>query len=148
MYPHAFSVDQANALLPHVQTTLRRIDARMRVLARHADGIAVLELLWGEGLIAPDNPDRQELVAHKRAVARARRSMERVVRTQLTDRGIRFPAGGLEHGLVDFPSTLDGRWIHLCWRSGEPRVEYWHELTTGYAGRQPITADLSQRMGQ
>lgn len=147
MYPHAFSVDEANALLPHVRATLRRIDARVKVLRRHADGTAVLKVLWGDQLISPDNPDHEELVAHQRAMARTERSIERLVHEGLTERGIRFPPGGVEHGLVDFPSTLDGRWIHLCWQSGEPRVAYWHELTAGYAGRQPITPDLAQRMG-
>jgi len=147
MYPHAFSVNEANALLPHVQATLLRIDARMQVLRRRADHVAVLKVLWGERLISPDNPDREELVAHRHAMARARRSIERLVHEHLTERGIRFPPGGIEHGLVDFPSTLDGRWIHLCWQAGEQRVAYWHELTTGYAGRQPITPDLAQRMG-
>jgi hypothetical protein len=44
-------------------------------------------------------------------------------------------------GLVDFPSERDGRPICLCWRLGEPRVAWWHELQAGYAGRLPIIPD-------
>jgi hypothetical protein len=43
-------------------------------------------------------------------------------------------------GLVDFPAMLDGRAVNLCWKLGEPEVLYWHELDTGFAGRQPLTA--------
>ena len=41
-------------------------------------------------------------------------------------------------GLVDFPGEIDGRRVWLCWRLGEPSVQYWHDLDAGYAGRQPL----------
>jgi hypothetical protein len=41
-------------------------------------------------------------------------------------------------GLIDFPSLRDDRVIYLCWRLGEPAIEYWHETDTGFAGRQPL----------
>jgi hypothetical protein len=44
-----------------------------------------------------------------------------------------------EIGLVDFVGRHQGRDIYLCWKLGEPRIAYWHELKTGYAGRQPIS---------
>ena len=43
-----------------------------------------------------------------------------------------------EVGLIDFPSFLSGRPVYLCWRLGEPSVQYWHELDAGFAGRQPL----------
>ena len=42
-------------------------------------------------------------------------------------------------GLIDFVGKHQGRDIYLCWRLGEPRIEHWHELHTGFAGRQPIS---------
>jgi hypothetical protein len=39
-------------------------------------------------------------------------------------------------GLVDFLAEKDGREVYLCWRYGEPHVEYYHELHTGFQGRQ------------
>lgn len=41
-------------------------------------------------------------------------------------------------GLLDFLAEIDGREVYLCWRYGEPRVAYYHELHTGYNGRQPV----------
>jgi hypothetical protein len=50
--------------------------------------------------------------------------------------GIAFK--GFDQGLVDFPAERDGQPIYLCWRLGEPSVQFWHERDAGYEGRQPI----------
>jgi len=42
-------------------------------------------------------------------------------------------------GLIDFPSMREGRVVLLCWQLGEgDEIEWWHDLETGFAGRQPI----------
>jgi len=41
-------------------------------------------------------------------------------------------------GLIDFPTLVDGREAYLCWKLGEPEVGFWHEVTTGFQGRQPV----------
>lgn len=41
-------------------------------------------------------------------------------------------------GVVDFPAERDGREIRLCWRFGEERVGYWHEIGRGLAERRPL----------
>ncbi len=47
----------------------------------------------------------------------------------------------LELGLCDFPYLLDGRIVYLCWKLGEDKIEWWHEITTGFSGRQAIPTD-------
>jgi hypothetical protein len=51
----------------------------------------------------------------------------------------------LREGTVDFPAEMDGRRVYLCWRVGEPRVEYWHEVTEGFQGRRPLGVGVSGR---
>lgn len=148
MSRHAFTVEEANALLPHVRATLRRIRFGRQAARRRLDRLGVLELLWGDAVRRPDHVDHDEYQAHHRSLARIHRAIERLVRERLTERGIRFPVGGIEHGLVDFPTTLDGRWVYLCWRHDEPRVAFWHEVESGFAGRRPITARQAERMGR
>jgi hypothetical protein len=53
--------------------------------------------------------------------------------------GVEFK--GLELGLVDFPALRDGEIVYLCWKYGEDRIENWHSLEAGYAGRQPLERD-------
>jgi len=45
---------------------------------------------------------------------------------------------GFDQGLVDFYGKLEGRDIFWCWKQGEERIEHWHDLEAGYAGRQTI----------
>ena len=42
-------------------------------------------------------------------------------------------------GLIDFRSLRNGEVVYLCWRLGEgDHIEFWHTLTDGFAGRQPL----------
>ena len=45
---------------------------------------------------------------------------------------------GVEEGLVDWYSYYAGRPVFLCWKLGEPRIEWWHQIDAGFVGRQPI----------
>ncbi len=40
--------------------------------------------------------------------------------------------------LVDFPATLDGEAVLLCWLEGEPELRWYHRPELGFAGRRPI----------
>jgi hypothetical protein len=42
-------------------------------------------------------------------------------------------------GLIDFVGRHKGRDVYLCWKLGEEKVGFWHEINGGYAGRQPVT---------
>ena len=44
----------------------------------------------------------------------------------------------LDRGLLDFPAIVAGDEVFLCWEESEPSVEFWHDLETGFAGRQPL----------
>ena len=44
-----------------------------------------------------------------------------------------------DRGLIDFPTTMRGREVYLCWQLGEgDRIAFWHELESGFAGRKII----------
>lgn len=45
---------------------------------------------------------------------------------------------GIAEGLVDFPAILNGREVFLCWKIPEEKVRFWHDLDSGYAGRQKL----------
>jgi hypothetical protein len=44
----------------------------------------------------------------------------------------------LERGLIDFPALQDGKEIFLCWEKSEPDIAFWHDLESGYAGREKL----------
>lgn len=47
----------------------------------------------------------------------------------------------LEAGLCDFPYEHEGRIVYLCWKLGEEKIGWWHELSDGFAGRQLLEGD-------
>ena len=44
----------------------------------------------------------------------------------------------LDIGLLDFPCRVGDREAYLCWRLGEPSIQFWHATDEGFAGRKPI----------
>ena len=43
-----------------------------------------------------------------------------------------------KRGIVNFPSLYNGRKVFLCWKPGEEKVGYWHELDETYNDRMQI----------
>jgi hypothetical protein len=31
-----------------------------------------------------------------------------------------------------------GRVVYLCWQLGEESIGYWHDIETGFGGREPL----------
>ena len=44
----------------------------------------------------------------------------------------------LERGLVDFPAIQAGREVFLCWELAEQDITHWHDLDSGFAGREQL----------
>ncbi len=56
--------------------------------------------------------------------------------------GCFFKDWNFEIGLVDFPATIDDQEVMLCWKSDEPKVEWYHGLEDGFQGRKRIPQEL------
>jgi len=55
----------------------------------------------------------------------------------------------LDVGLVDFPTLFHGEEVYLCWKLGEPAIQFWHGVSEGFRGRKPIDASfLEQHRGE
>lgn len=147
MARHAFTIDEANALIPHLKSVFEKIESHHNRIGEIGEKVSVLGLLWGEKLDDESNPDYETYASHKQEVESEVEGIERLVNEEIVAKGIRFPAGGIENGLVDFPSTFEGRWIYLCWRNGETELKYWHEVHAGYRGRQMLGDEHRSRMG-
>lgn len=148
MHRRAFTLQEAQDLLPVLEDVFRRIDRRREGLDAVRDRLQILDVLWGEKVHDPGNPDHGEFLEARATVLRLLGEIEGIVGEEIVGRGLRFPVGGLEHGIVDFPTTWEGRWVFLCWQRGEPRVSVWHEEDGGFAGRRPVTPEQARRMGR
>jgi hypothetical protein len=129
-----FTIEQANAMLPLV----RAITSDLSTLAadvverRHR-----LALLASNRHPKPGDPYSDELAQMESDLERDMRRVQEYVR-ELDELGVETK-GAIE-GLVDFPCRMDGRLVYLCWKLGEPEVQYWHDLDAGFRGRQRLTA--------
>jgi len=45
----------------------------------------------------------------------------------------------IDRGLIDFPAIIDEKEVFLCWEQEEEDIEFWHELDTGYGGRERLS---------
>lgn len=59
--------------------------------------------------------------------------------SELEELGVEFK--GIDLGLVDFPTMIEGDLAYLCWSYGEDRIGFWHSPDGGYAGRRPLERD-------
>ena len=47
----------------------------------------------------------------------------------------------IDRGLVDWVAGHKGHQVLLCWMLGEPTIAWWHDLESGFGGRQPVRDD-------
>ena len=124
-----YTVQEANRTLPLVR---RIVDDIVRSYARWQAAVREFEIVAAG--VRADHPDARAIELQTEA-QRLAAEIAGFVR-ELEQLGVQFK--GYDLGLVDFPSLMGNRTVYLCWRLGEPDVQYWHELDGGYAGRQPI----------
>ena len=148
MAHRAFTVEEANDLFPAIEEILDTLEARQQTIATNMQQLHILDAMWGDAVVRKSNPDHTQFVTHRDKVTAIYQEIQKLVNDELLGRGLRFPAGGLEHGLVDFPTNHEGRWVYLCWQRGEGRVRFWHEIDGGYNGRRDISEVESLTMGK
>ena len=129
-----FSVEEANALLPELEAKLTLV---MQLRAQLRTGYQELEALG-------EPPDAETLARSDgdpqlvRRRGRFRAVLEALTGELHEIQGMGVTLKDLDTGLCDFLAERDGHEVWLCWRYGEKRVAFWHDLDTGFAGRRPL----------
>jgi hypothetical protein len=133
-----FTLQEAERTLPLVRRIVS--DLTVEYPAWRA-AVGRFELLTGGA--RADWGETHELVAARDEVTR---HADRINRYLQELEGIGCVFKGFEGGLVDFYSLREDRPIFLCWRLGEDRISHWHEIDTGFGGRQPIDGAILSAM--
>ena len=132
--PDYFTRAEAEALLPRITPVLNEIQRLRQAQREHDEALAADRAkVLGNGHLPPE-----QLREHQRESLAAERQVARLARA-LGELGV--VVKDLDTGLVDFLALRDDRPIYLCWRLGEPRIAWWHEIETGFAGRMPLDED-------
>lgn len=123
-----FDLAEAERMLPLIRVIVKGM------LDDHAERQAILDRLT-----APDEnlPTRENHALRGEIDTLTEKLSEAAA--ELEELGVEFK--GIDLGLVDFPTTVDGEQAYLCWRYGEDRIGYWHSLDGGYEGRRPLERD-------
>ncbi len=119
-----YTRDEARALLPQLRLWLGKLHELRRKLDRD-DNRAGQLLQSGQDIGgATVNEWVRTAIEMQRVLAEFER-----LEIQLKD---------IDRGLLDFPALIGGREVFLCWEQDEDDIEYWHDLDTGYAGREKL----------
>lgn len=119
-----YTLEEARELLPRVREWLDQL-SQLRVRLKEQDQ-RLESLQKGGNDLGGDLVDRWlETLADIKDVFREFQSRE----IQIKD---------VQRGLIDFPSLRQGQEIFLCWEKDEDDIEFWHDLDSGYAGRERV----------
>ena len=119
-----YSREEATALLPQIRIWLDRL-AELRALLAQCDHR--LSGLRGGG----DDLGGEIVGKWIKAIAHLKEVLDEFQHREIFIKDI-------ERGLVDFPAIVGGKEVFLCWERDEESVEHWHDLDTGFAGREPL----------
>jgi hypothetical protein len=135
-----FTLDEAQSLLPVLESLLKRALEGKREAEQVEQGLSdVARRIYLSGGMRVD----VTAIAKQRAeldslVQKARESVAEIdsIGVQVKD---------LDTGLLDFPCRIDDQIVLLCWRMGEPTIEHWHTVDTGFKDRQPVDERFRRR---
>ena len=129
-----FTLDEANATLPYVRSIVTDV---VGAYEEWRECVARYEVMAAKS--RSDEGETDEQVTLRTEVDRIARRIGGYL-SELETVGCTFK--GFDDGIVDFLSKQDGRDIFLCWKLGEQEITHWHELDSGFAGRQLLTAEF------
>jgi hypothetical protein len=119
-----FTLAEAEAVLPSVEPLLRELrTARDRLTDAEAHQL-LAETAPTNGGGAPGREVGEGFLAVRRLLG-AVQEMGIVVRD-------------IDRGLIDFPAIIEGEEVYLCWQFDEDGISWWHDLESGFGGRQPL----------
>ncbi len=127
-----FTIEEANKMLPLVRAIT---DDVVRLAREMVDRRQRLDYLKGDRDDAEGDPYGDELADMESQQEKDEAKLREYVE-ELQELGVEPKT--LTEGLIDFPAYIDGRLVFLCWKHGEPEIQFWHDLEAGFAGRQPL----------
>jgi hypothetical protein len=128
-----FTLAEAETLLPVLESLLRAaMDGKTLIEAVDAEFQDVAHQVFLNG------GTYLNIVHLARRKAEREKSVQRVKDSLAEIDATGVQVKDLVMGLLDFPCTVEGRTVLLCWKLGETGITHWHGTSEGFAGRKPI----------
>lgn len=133
--PRFFTLQQAEKLLPEVASAIREaISLKAEYQQAQGEWQSFSQRVSVMGGV---RVDRAQLSERKNHREKAARDLQQAIQ-QVHQFGCLVK--DLDIGLIDFPTLLQGQEVYLCWKLGEPGIQFWHGVDEGFRGRKPIDA--------
>lgn len=140
--PDFYDIDRANDRLPELRESLLSLGALKSEVAALRDRIVELnapQALAGGVSSSSAGPARPEIDGEtQRLRLRMQGLVDQMIATVAQIDSWSIQLREIDSGLVDFPALVSGRPVWLCWRLGEDKVEWWHEVSEGFVGRRRL----------
>ena len=127
MDEQVFTLEEAQRLLPQLEDVLLQIRRERMTVGRISPEVQKAAKAACVGGGSPYGP-------------RYILALEQILKSVETIQDMGVVLKDPDKGLCDFPFRMNDRLVYLCWKLGEPRIEWWHEIHAGYTGRQPLDA--------
>ncbi len=134
-----FTLAEAEGLIPSVDRLLRKAVELKEAYAGAEHGVEAYQkriVIMGGMMV--DRAQVREVRERRDDAATALRSVLEEVQE------LGCVVKDLDIGLVDFPTSFQGREVYLCWKLGEPSIAFWHGVDEGFAGRKAIDQDFRE----
>ena len=129
MSERLFTVHEANALIPKLELVMGQLQRHGVTLSAQIEEVA---RATGQ---APETLTTAQLIELRPALAPVIEELETLL-AEIEACGGELK--GLDLGLVDFPTEIDGEVVLLCWQYGEKEIDYYHSFEAGFGGRKPL----------
>src|SRR5882757_7321237 len=139
MSDRTFTLDQAQSLLPVLESLLRTAIAGKKVMEE-----VEAEMQSLNHRIFLNGGTHVDVVAVARRKAERAKAEQRAKDALAEIDSIGVQVKDIDIGLLDFPCEVEGRTILLCWKLGEPAITHWHGTDEGFAGRKPIDERIAK----
>jgi hypothetical protein len=135
-----FTLEEAQSLLPVLESLLKRaMEGRAAAQAAESGLSEVAQRIYFAGGMKVNTAEVSRLRAEVDS------QLKRVQESIAEIDAIGVQVKDMEAGLLDFPCRVDDEIVLLCWRMGEPAIEHWHTMESGFQGRQPVDERFRRR---
>jgi len=143
-----FTVEEANQRLPLVRAIVSDIVALYSDVDERRDRLNRVRQAYGAGPDSSQTAYSEEMDEIEKELDQDVSRLEGYL-GELTELGVELKDP--VKGLIDFPTTMEGRPAYLCWKLGEEEIAFWHERDAGFQGRQSLfegslTGDSSEQL--
>ncbi len=135
MNPKVFTLQEATIMIPRLEELLGELLAKKKKMQKSHDDLLVLDLIAGDRLHDYQSRDGKDYLEKSAELESLVLSFEEDI-MKINQAGCFLR--DLERGVVDFFYVHNRELVYLCWKKGEKKINYYHDLDDRDRHRKPL----------